>query len=286
MSASSSDSDAPINYAALIGYKSIPAAVIFALCYLPLCIWFIPKLLTRRTYVISTLTLFCSMRLTAFILRVVLIASKNVGQDKNVLIVAEVFFSIGFFGLLFAAYGLVVDRLELCEARAPPKYENPFNLLTRNRRLFHLVAVAALIMGIIGITDSTGSSSSPSSSGTALRRASVAVFLVLTLVQAYQTFVLVRTERSENPILHAQNLGDSIGSTHGSIIFTVMAGLLIIREIYMVATIGSITLSNKEDMWYPLVALPELLCVALYVAPGVIPPPVPIAYASAISQYA
>lgn len=54
--------------------------------------------------------------------------------------------------------------------------------------------MAGIIMGIIGVTDSTGSS--PSSSGTTLRKASVIVFLVLTLLQAYQTFTLIMAERS------------------------------------------------------------------------------------------
>ena len=51
------------------------------------------------------------MRFGAFILRVALIASNSIGEDENVFIVDEVLFSIGFFGLLFGAYGLVLDRL-------------------------------------------------------------------------------------------------------------------------------------------------------------------------------
>ena len=157
-----------------------------------------------------------------------------------------------------------------------------------NRKLFHLVLTAGMIMGIIGISDSTGSS--PSSSGTTLRKASVIVFLILTLLQAYQTFTLVMAERSgkmtfssssfeyvsdvllEDPKTRTQNLGDTIGARHGAIIFGAIAGLLLVREIYLVSTISSTIKQNKEETWYPLVALPELICVVLYALPGVIPP--------------
>jgi len=111
-----------------------------------------------------------------------------------------------------------------------------------------------------------------SSSGTTLRKASVLIFLVLTLLQAYQTFTLVMAERSEDPKTRIQNLGDTIGARHGAIIFGAIAGLLLVREIYLVSTISSTIKQNKEETWYPLVALPELICVVLYALPGVIPP--------------
>ena len=246
------------------------------------------------------------MRFAAFTIRVALLASNSIGEDENVFIVDEVLFSIGFFGLLYGAYGLVLDRsvvfwallvvvsltlssidsLALC---ATSQYhENPVNAILSNRKLFHLVLLAGLIMGIIGITDSTGSS--PSSTGTTLRKASVIVFLILTLLQAYQTFALVRAERSgeitfsscsfeyladvlvEDSKFRIQSLGDTLGARHGAIIFGAIAAFLLVREIYLVSTISSTIKQNKEDTWYPLVALPELICVVLYALPGVIPP--------------
>ncbi|KAE9405794.1 hypothetical protein BT96DRAFT_934554 [Gymnopus androsaceus JB14] len=264
----SSDS---INYAKLFGFKSIPAAVIFAICYLPLCLWFIPKVIMRRTYAVFTVTLFCLMRFAAFIIRVALLASNSIGEDENVFIVDEVLFSIGFFGLLYGAYGLVLDRrfadaelnsLALC---ATSQYhENPVNAILSNRKLFHLVLLAGLIMGIIGITDSTGSS--PSSSGTTLRKASVIVFLILTLLQAYQTFTLRIPSFASSLLVIPSGLVTELLSLGPLQLF------LLVREIYLVSTISSTIKQNKEDTWYPLVALPELICVVLYALPGVIPP--------------
>ncbi|KAJ3932037.1 MAG: hypothetical protein NXY57DRAFT_1004791 [Lentinula lateritia] len=263
-----------VNYAKLFGFKSIPAAVIFAICYIPLCVWFIPKVIMRRTYVVFTVTLFCFMRVLAFIIRVVLIASNTAGENENVFITDEVLFSIGFFGLLFGAYGLVLDRLSLLTTSKA--YDNPLSFLMQNRKLFHLALTAGMIMGIIGITDST--SSTPSSSGPTLRKASVIVFVILTVLQAYQTFILVMSERSENSETLAHDLGSSIGARHGAMIFGAISVLLLVREIYMLATIGSSTTQNKEYTWYPFVALPELVCVALYALPGIIPPPAPGIY--------
>ncbi|KAJ3812085.1 hypothetical protein F5876DRAFT_38260 [Lentinula aff. lateritia] len=261
-----------VNYAKLFGFKSIAAAVIFAICYVPLCIWFIPKVIMRRTYVVFTVTLFCFMRVSAFIIRVVLIASNTAGENENVFITDEVLFSIGFFGLLFGAYGLVLDRLSLLTTSRA--YDNALSFLMQNRKLFHLALTAGMIMGIIGITDST--SSTPSSSGPILRKASVIVFVVLTVLQAYQTFILVMSE--QNPETLAHDLGSSIGARHGAMIFGAISVLLLVREIYMLATIGSSTTQNKEYTWYPLVALPELVCVTLYALPGIIPPPAPGIY--------
>ncbi|KAF5369143.1 hypothetical protein D9757_011065 [Collybiopsis confluens] len=261
----------PINYAKLFGFHSIPAAVILAVCYLPLGILFLPKLIAHRSYLVFTITLFCWIRLGAFILRAVMIASKSAAEDENVFIADEVLFSIGFFGLLYGAYGLVVDRLELRESSTPATHNpHPLMILLRNRKLFHLALTGGVIMGIIGITNSTGSS--PSSSGNNLRKASLAVFVVLTILQALQTFTLVMAERSDPPEYRSKYMEHTIGARHGAIIFILISVLLLVREIYMLATIGSVVKQNKEATWYPFVALPELVCVALYAIPGIIPP--------------
>ncbi|KIK64523.1 hypothetical protein GYMLUDRAFT_71341 [Collybiopsis luxurians FD-317 M1] len=261
----------PVNYAKLFGFKSIPAAVVFAACYIPLSILFIPKLIQHRTYLMLTVTLFCWIRLGAFGLRTVLIASKSAAENESVFITDQVLFSIGFFGLLYGAFGLVVDRLELRESfDSKIRSYHPLNSILRNRKLFHLALTGGMVMGIIGITNSTGST--PSSSGNTLRKASVIVFVVLTLFQAYQTFTLVMAERSEDPEDRVKYLGNTVGARHGAIIFALVSVLLLVREIYMLATIDSSVKQNKETTWYPFVALPELVCVTLYSLPGIIPP--------------
>jgi len=45
--------------------------------------------------------------------------------------------------------------------------------------------------------------------------------------------------------------------------------LLLIREIYLAATIN--TTHQNEASWYPVAALPELLAVMLFAVPGLVP---------------
>lgn len=49
-----------INYARWVGIHSAPAAITFAVLYIPLFGWFIRQSFTRPTYVYFVLTLFCA----------------------------------------------------------------------------------------------------------------------------------------------------------------------------------------------------------------------------------
>lgn len=53
---------------------------------------------------------------------------------------------------------------------------------------------AGMVLVIIGVSDSFGASESTRSTGLTLRKAGTVIFLVLTLLQAYQTLVLVKEE--------------------------------------------------------------------------------------------
>ena len=64
--------------------------------------------------------------------------------------------------------------------------------------------------------------------------------------------------------------GASIGEKSGAWVLCLLVTLLLIREVYLTATIGSIS-RQKEASWYPLAALPELLAVGLFAVPGLVP---------------
>jgi hypothetical protein len=49
-------------------------------------------------------------RVTAFIIRAILAGSNAAGEDWGLLIGDQILFSVGFFGLLYSAYTLVLDR--------------------------------------------------------------------------------------------------------------------------------------------------------------------------------
>ncbi|KAK0183703.1 hypothetical protein F5146DRAFT_940729, partial [Armillaria mellea] len=133
--------------------------------------------------------------------------------------------------------------------------------LAHNRRIFRFALSAGVALGIAGIT--TESNDPTSSTGSALRKASVIIFLVLTILQAYQTIVLVRREMDD---------GQSFGEKHGSFILCAISVLLIVREAFLTATISNTKTASNEHFWHPLVALPEILAVILYCAPGLVPP--------------
>ena len=50
------------------------------------------------------------VRVTAFVMRAVLAGSDSAGEDLNLVIGELVVYSVGFFGLLYSAYTLVLDR--------------------------------------------------------------------------------------------------------------------------------------------------------------------------------
>ena len=64
---------------------------------------------------------------------------------------------------------------------------------------------------------------------------------------------------------------DSFGTKHGIFILVVISLLLLIREAFTTATMTNVNRQNNENLWYPLLALPELLAVMLYSTPGLVP---------------
>jgi hypothetical protein len=59
---------------------------------------------------------------------------------------------------------------------------------------------------------------------------------------------------------------------HGTKILGLICLLLLVREIFLVATIGSLAKQQNEHFWYPLSATTELLAVCLFLTPDLMPP--------------
>lgn len=259
-----------INYAQYIGIHSEAAAIVFAILYFPLGVWFIYVLLGHLRRFVLMLTLFCFIRVAAFVIRAILAASTSAAGKLNLIIGEEILLSIGYFGLLFAAYSLVLDRTEALEQEfpqgSPEKRTLPLPIrLLRDRRLFHVVLLVAIILGIVGISTTTSGQSSST-----LRKASVGIFFALTVLQALNTLFLLNLEFNGQRLLtyppHA-----SFGLKHGAVILLAISVLLLVREIFVTATLGNIGVYQNEHFWYPLVAVPELVAAALYLIPGLIP---------------
>ncbi|KAF9526922.1 hypothetical protein CPB83DRAFT_884643 [Crepidotus variabilis] len=271
-------SSSTINYAHFTGYDSLPAAIAFAALYTPLFFWFLRKSFTHPTYVHFVLTFFCLIRVVAFIIRAVLAGSNNAGTNLGLVIADQILLGVGYFGLLYSAYTLVLD-LEQATNKVQNTRENPLITLTRNRRLFRFVMTIAVALGIAASSSVKSDGSLPSSS-TALREASTIIFLVMTALLVLQTLYFARVKMlNRYTAVHnpqaSVNPGrqDRFGAKHGIFILMVISLLLLIREIFITATMtpSSRWKQYDEKYWYPLVSTTELLAAICYLAPGLVP---------------
>ncbi|KAF8869992.1 hypothetical protein BD779DRAFT_1456166 [Infundibulicybe gibba] len=259
-----------INYAKLLGFESAVAAAIFAALYVPFFAWFVRQSLKGPTYVLVMLSVFCATRITAFVIRALLAGSDSIGHNLSLLISDEILFGVGFFGLLSSAYILVLDRMLLFHCPKPTGVTRALTIMVTNRRLFRIVMTVAVALGITGVSLSQSSSPDIVGLGKAFRLGSTITFLHLTVLQTCQTLKLARVERSSGAYRHDN---ESWGMKNGSYILCAVSLLLLIREIFVTAvTINDTDIQNNEHLWYPLLALPEILAVAFHATPGLVPP--------------
>jgi len=250
-----------INYAHASGIDSVAAAAIFAALYAILLPYYIWRATRNPTYVLIVLSLFCAIRVTAFVMRAVLAGSDSAGTNLQLVIGETIVYSVGFFGLLYSTYTLILDR-EIVSGIA---VRGLISRITSNRRLIRLALVAAVALGITGASFISSSKPSDLSLSKTLRKVSVIIFLVVTALLALHTVALVREEQA------ARRRGSvPPGAAHGGYILCLVVILLLVREIYLTATIGNISRQN-EPVWYPLAALPELIAVFLFAVPGLVP---------------
>ncbi|KAJ7118401.1 hypothetical protein C8R43DRAFT_96205 [Mycena crocata] len=250
------------DYAAAFGIHSFAAAVVFAVLFLPLCLWFVRQSIKNTTYVYIILTLFCAIRIIAFIMRAIMAKSTTQGSNLNLFIADQVLFGVGFFALLYSAYTLVLDRDII--AGGEPGGLLSLNPL-RNPHLFRVVLMAGVALGIVGIIDSTSSKPDELSTGKTLRKAGTIVFLVLTIVQAMQTVWFLK-DRS-----YSKNSVRPFGDRHGRYLLVLISLFMLVREVFLAATLNDVSKQNNERLWYPLVALPEFLAVLCYSVSGLVP---------------
>ncbi|KAF7305249.1 hypothetical protein HMN09_00775700 [Mycena chlorophos] len=258
-------------------FHSVGAAVFFSVIYIILFGWFVRQSMKNMTYVYIALTVFCLLRIVGFLLRAIVIANKSLHTNENPFVAAEVLFGVGFFALLYSAFTLVLDR-ELMSTTidedgaglhvfAAQSVSFPLRLL-RNRRLFRALLIVAVALTISGILNSLSHDAGRAAVGNDLRRAATVLFLVLTVVQAAQT-VVVSTREKAHPIHNAN--AKRLGDAHAPTILILISLLMLVREIFLTATIQNSMRQNQESLWYPFVALPEVLAVGCYSVSGLVP---------------
>ncbi|KAJ7835981.1 hypothetical protein B0H13DRAFT_2107669 [Mycena leptocephala] len=231
------------NYAAAFGFHSVAASVIFAVLFLAMGLWFVRQSIKNTTFVYIVLTLFCAMRFAAYIIRAILAHSTSAGSNLSLFIADEVLFGVGFFALLYSAYTLVLDRDILAGGKGPGSLFSP-NLFN-NPHLFRMVLSGTVALSILQSGDI--------STGKTLRKASIAIFFALTVVQAAQTIWYFKDQE------YSKSSVRPFGDRNGRYLLCLISLLMLVRE------------QNQESLWYPLVALPELLAVGCYSVSGLVP---------------
>jgi len=259
------------NYATAIGIQSLAGAIVFAILYVALLAFFSIKCFTLPTYIHYVLTFFCMLRVTAFIIRAVLAGSETAGENFGLVRADVVLSSVGYFSLLYPSQILVFHRAQLSDLRPDT---HPIIKFTPIRGTFRMQLLVAIILGAVAGGENPSSPDASPSQMQGLRISSVAVFLFLTIAQAIQTVVLATSSRSiyEQSQYYTRSK-DSLGIRYGNYILLTISLLLFTREIFSIvaAPDGNQHLQNNEHFWYPLISLPELLVVMLYVTPGLVP---------------
>ncbi|KAL4077257.1 hypothetical protein V8B97DRAFT_1940621 [Scleroderma yunnanense] len=251
------------NYAAGAGIHSFPTAVVLSIIYAFLLAAFLFKSFTRPTYVFFMTTFFCLIRLVGFILRALLAKVPSDGENLHLFLAYEIIYNVGFFGILYSAYTLVLDRVSF--AKNPPR--GPISAVLKRRFLFRLALSAAVSIGITGsIQALSGTQQSTINTGNTLRRVALYIFLVCSALVLLQALLLARVESSEGGYR-----GEGFGGQYGIYILIVISLLLVVREAFFTATFSNPKEQDNEHLWYPLSALTELLAVILFLIPGLVP---------------
>ncbi|KAJ7023475.1 hypothetical protein C8F04DRAFT_1048035 [Mycena alexandri] len=256
-------SSSSIDYAALFGIHSLAGAIIFAILFFPIGLWFIRQSIKNTTYVYIILALFCAMRVIAYIIRAIMANSVSEGSNLNLFIADQVLFGVGFFALLYSAYTLVLDRDVIAGGKGGSlSSPNPL----RNPHAFRIVLMAGVALSIVGTVDSTSSNPSDVSTGHTLRKVGTVIFFVLTAIQVLQSFWFF--SQGQNP---SKSGAHYFGDRNGRYLLCIISLLMLVREVFLTATLNNSTKQNDERLWYPLVALPEFLAVLCYAFSGLVP---------------
>ncbi|KAJ6583162.1 hypothetical protein DFH09DRAFT_1029581 [Mycena vulgaris] len=249
-----------VRYTSAFGIHSVTAVAIFAALYFPLGVWFGRQSIKKTTYVYIILALFCAMRITAYTIRAIIATSSDQASDLSLFFFDQVLLGVGFFALLYSAYTLVLDRDQIATGDEPAG----LNLL-RSSYLFRIFLVADLALGIVATIDSTSSDLREISIGRTLRKTGTIIFFVLTIVQAMQNACFFKNKN------YSKGSTRPFGDRHGQYLLWLISLLMLVREVFLTATLNDSSDQNDERLWYPLVALPEFLAVVCYSILGLVP---------------
>ncbi|KAJ7766296.1 hypothetical protein DFH07DRAFT_915961 [Mycena maculata] len=251
-----------VDYATLFGIHSVAGAAIFAVLFFGMGAWFLKQSIKYTTFVYIVLTLFCSIRVPTYTIRAIMAHSTSEGSNLHVFIADQVLFGVGFWVLLYSAYTLTLDRDIIAGGEPGSIFSLNF---FRNPHAFHMFLLAGVALSIIGVVDGTSSYTSEASTGHTLRKAGTIVFLGLTVLQAAQMIWFARDTS------HSNSSTRPWGDRNGKYLLAIISIMMLVREVFLTATMNNSNKQNDERLWYPLVALPEFLAMICYSVSGLVP---------------
>ncbi|KAJ7667461.1 hypothetical protein DFH06DRAFT_983298 [Mycena polygramma] len=259
------------NYAQIIGIKSKWAPIVFAVIYGVVMFWYIAQAFRRRASVFLWLALFSALRVVSFSLRATMASNHhNAAFNRKMAIAYEILYNMGFFSLLISAHRLLNDRRKMSKAQRGGGLHRRVGRFHKGR-IIELLLLLCVILGAVGIAYSFGTDSGRVRLGNELNDAATYIFLAVTVIILLLTFFGIHLERSSAT---RQAVPSSIGNTKELLILFLITILLFLRILFTASTIGNSvkqTAQGNERLWYPLIALAELLVVLLFLAPGLVP---------------
>jgi len=250
------------NYAKALLINSFPLALVFTLIYVPLLGIFVFKAVRNSTYVLWITAFFCQVRIVAFAMRAALAKIESAGENFDLVLAQQIIYGVGFFGILYSAYIMVLDR-EIIKGTTG---RSPLSRITGNRHLIRLALAAAVALSITGaVQASTGSTQSTIDLGKHLKTIATVMFLVIAALLVVHTLFSVFAERRSSD----EKVHSSL-APHGLHILLVVGLLLLVRELFYIVTINKKT-QYQEQLFYPFAACTELAAVLLFLVPGLTP---------------
>jgi len=267
----------PENYAKAIQINSFPLALIFTLVYVPLLGIFLFKAVRNSTYVLWITAFFCQVRIVSFAMRALLAKSESAGENFNLVLAQQIVYGVGFFGILYSAYTMVLDRGLIKGTTG----SFPLSRITGNRLLIRLALIAAVSLSVTGAVQAgTSTVQNTINLGKHLKTIAIVIFLVVAALLVVHTIFSMSAEARRSS--DAKELSSL--APHGLHVLLLIGLLLLTREIFYLAT-NNKTEQYKELLFYPFAAGTELIAVILFLVPGLIPLKRELAETTRVTSY-
>ncbi|KAI8820282.1 uncharacterized protein EV422DRAFT_85975 [Fimicolochytrium jonesii] len=242
----------PTSIADAVGIHSVALPIVFLVVYVALFFVFLWKLRRNPVAVFIFMVAFCVFRVAAFAVRAAIAASDSLQNDLNWVLTANIIYTIGFFGLVYSAYSLLVRRAFVVR----DLLRGPFGrLLPRVLIIVRVSLVAAITLGITGacLFALADPGSEKKTLGDTLRHVSLWIFLVLVALLLVNCLFVLRHDHSRSML-----------------VLTAIAALLFARELYQILAWNKPE-ATDEIYFFTLSCLTELIAVILFLVPNVVP---------------